>query len=536
MKRRPNIIIFNPDQMRSDALSHLGNPASKTQFLDAFAQTEAVSFRNAFCQNPVCVPSRCSFTTGLYPHTTGHRTMAHLLREHETSLFEELKNAGYYVWMNARNDLVAGQVPGLLERHASEIYYGGGKSLDAPGPEVQRGQPGGKEYYSFFGGRLGLDETGQNYSPDDEDLDAAISRIREKPKDQPLCLFLGITAPHPPYQVEEPYYSAIDRSKLPLRIRPDHCSGKSDIEYAIRSHQGMEQYTEGDWTELRACYLGMCMKVDDMFCKLCDALKEAGEYDNSVIFFFSDHGDFTGDYGISEKAQNTFEDCLTNVPLLVKPPKGFDLDAGISDSLVELVDFYATAMDFAQVEPTHTQYGRSLRSILSDRTASVREFVTCEGGRNPDEIHCDEFHANGPNGTQPFHPYWPRHYAQTDPDAHTKGFMLRTSQWKLVSRINGKDELYDLTADPQELHNIFGADGTAAVTAQLKSKLLLWLMETADMVPYDYDRRFSDEMIWAKVKRLVPSEYENEIRAQIAGGTNMFLLIQQCKQRFGDLK
>ena len=94
MEKRPNIIIFNPDQMRADALAHLGNSAARTPFLDDLARGEAVSFRHAYCQNPVCVPSRCSFTTGLYPHVSGHRTMAHLLREHETSIFEELKNAG----------------------------------------------------------------------------------------------------------------------------------------------------------------------------------------------------------------------------------------------------------------------------------------------------------------------------------------------------------------------------------------------------------------------------------------------------------
>ena len=65
---RPNIIIFNPDEMRWDTMSHMGNPAAVTPFLDEFARREAVSFRNAFCQNPVCVPSRCSFFTGLYPH------------------------------------------------------------------------------------------------------------------------------------------------------------------------------------------------------------------------------------------------------------------------------------------------------------------------------------------------------------------------------------------------------------------------------------------------------------------------------------
>ena len=528
---RPNIIIFNPDQMRRDSLAHLGNPASVTPFLDSFASREAVSFRHAFCQNPVCVPNRCSFTTGLYPHVNGHRTMAHLLQPHETSIFEELKNAGYYVWMNARNDLVAGEYDGLVERHASEIYYGGAHT-SAVRPETERGDPGDKNYYSFFGGRLEPDADGRTYSGDDEDLDAAISRIKNKPKDRPLCLFLGLIAPHPPYQIEEPYYSAVDRAKLKARIHPKDCTDKADIEQAIRSRIGLDAYTEEDWQELRACYLGMVMKVDQQFEKMCDALKEAGEYDNSAIFFFSDHGDFTGDYGLPEKAQNSFEDCLCNVPLLIKPPKGYALDPGISDSLIELVDFYATAMDMAGGQPAHTHYGISLKNVLADRSVPVRDFVTCEGGRNPEEIHCDEFHAGGPNGTNPFHPYWPRHNAQTDPDAHAKGFMLRTDTWKLVSRVNGKDELYDLVNDPCECHNLYTDMADSAIVRELKQKQLLWLMQTCDIVPFRYDNRFSKEMMWAKLKPLVPAEYEEEYRQKIAEGANLFALMQECRQRF----
>ena len=159
MAKRPHIIIFNPDEMRSSALAHLGNPAAVTPNLDAFAASEAVSFRNAYCQNPVCVPSRCSFFTGLYPHVHGHRTMSHLLRPGETTLLKELKDAGYYVWMNDRNDLTAGQVPGWTESHADEIYYGG-QEKQGPGPEnpEPRGEPGGKNYYSHYGGRLHLPE------------------------------------------------------------------------------------------------------------------------------------------------------------------------------------------------------------------------------------------------------------------------------------------------------------------------------------------------------------------------------------------
>lgn len=107
MERKPNILIFNPDQMRADALHHLGNAAAYTPYLDALA-TEGVSFSNAFCQNPVCVPSRCSFMTGLYPHVNGHRTMNYLLHSGEDNLFLDLKRQGYYTISSTRGDLLAG--------------------------------------------------------------------------------------------------------------------------------------------------------------------------------------------------------------------------------------------------------------------------------------------------------------------------------------------------------------------------------------------------------------------------------------------
>ena len=83
------------------------------------------------------------------------------------------------------------------------------------------------------------------------------------------------------------------------------------------------------------------------------------------------------------------------------------------------------------------------------------------------------------------------------------------------------------------MRNVFGQPGTEAVTAELKAKQLMWLMQTADVVPVDYDRRFSPEMIWARVRRLVPPGYEAEIKAKIAAGADLFPLMQECLQRFG---
>ncbi|MCL2641548.1 MAG: sulfatase-like hydrolase/transferase, partial [Phycisphaerales bacterium] len=111
MQKKPHIIIFNPDQFRADCLGHMGCVAAKTPIMDRLAREEAVSFRWAFCQNPICTPSRCSFMTGWYPHTRGHRSLFHMLHSEagETNLLKVLKENGYHVWWGGKNDLVPGQ-------------------------------------------------------------------------------------------------------------------------------------------------------------------------------------------------------------------------------------------------------------------------------------------------------------------------------------------------------------------------------------------------------------------------------------------
>ena len=532
MAKRPNIIIFNPDEMRTDTMSHMGNPAAVTPFLDEFQSTEAVSFRNAYCQNPVCVPSRCSFFTGLYPHVHGHRTMAHLLRPGESSLFLELKNSGYYVWMNSRNDLYAAQYDGWVEENCSEMFYGG-DAKPAPGlvnPGI-RGDMDGKQFYSHFGGELKTDENGRNYSRDDEAVDALIERIRNPKSDAPLCAFVGLMYPHTPYQVEEPYFSAIDRTKLPKRIRPEECTGKPLMEERLRHFQHMQDYTEEEWDELRAVYLGMCMKVDEQFRRVCDALKEAGEYDNSAIFFLSDHGDFDGDYGIPEKAQNCFEDCLTKVPFLIKPPKGEAIDPGISDSLVELVDFYATVMDYAGVTPDHTQFGKSLKPVLADRNAKIRDYVFSEGGRMPGEEHCDESHINGPQGSPKNNVYWPRQTAQREDDAHIKGTMIFDGRYKYIMRQDDTDEFYDLQKDPGERINRIDEAEYAGDIRRLERELLRWYQGTCDIVPLDFDKRFNAEMLWSMMKGNCRSaEEEAVVREAIMSGKPIVMVTEMLRR------
>lgn len=456
--------------------------------------------------------------------------MAHLLREGETSLFRELKDAGYYIWMNARNDLVAGQIPGLAESHADEIHYasrvGGKTPADAPAKEAYNERMRRQYPYSHFDGvKIGMIPTDLN------DIDAAIERIKTPtPDGKPLCLFLGLNNPHPPYTVESKYFEKIDATKLPPRIKKEDLTGKSRIMDKIREYAGLEDWTEQDWEEVRTIYLAQCAKVDDWFGQICDALKEAGLYDNSCIFVLSDHGDFAGEYDLTEKAQNTFEDCLVKVPLLIKPPKGSRIDAGITDSLAELVDFYATVFDYAGVEPRQDHFGKSLRPVIEDRSCSVRDFAHCEGGRRPSEIQCDEFHAAGENGPGRSNPYWAKMMAQTDDLAHEKGTMITDGIYKYVQRLSGQDEFYNLIRDPGETKNLFEERCNSKELLRLRDALLDWYQESCDIVPHDYDCRFTSECIWLAVKPLCPKDKETEMRDYIAKGTGIMECIRYAME------
>lgn len=140
--RRPHIILFNPDQWRGDVVGHLGNSAAATPTLDRWAETDAVSFSHAFCQNTVCTPSRCSFMTGWYPHVRGHRTMYHMLRPDEPMLLKTLKDEGYFVWWGGKNDVVPAQ-------HGYDAYcdvkYEAPDTVERPPRRTlrPRGRPGG---------------------------------------------------------------------------------------------------------------------------------------------------------------------------------------------------------------------------------------------------------------------------------------------------------------------------------------------------------------------------------------------------------
>jgi arylsulfatase A-like enzyme len=494
VSERPHIVIFNPDQWRGEALAHMGNPCVPTPNLDRIAEADGVSFRHAFVQNPVCTPSRCSFMTGWYPHVRGHRTMFHMLRPDEPCLLKTLKDAGYYVWWGGKNDLTPAQAS---HEPYCDVEY---KPDRRPRPTWEmnrsgewRGPRDGDSFFSFYVGRLDTGDETFYYDSDWANVLGAIDFIANAPPDRPLCIYLPLTYPHPPYGVEDPWYSMIDRGAVPPRIpTPEDWQGKPSILAGIHERQHMEGWTEERWNELRAVYYGMCARVDHQLGLVMDALRDAGMYDDTAVFVFSDHGDFTGDYGLVEKTQNTFEDCLTRVPFAIKPPASIAARPRISDALVELVDFPATVFDMTGIDPGYTHFGRSLVPLIEGGTDEHRDAVFCEGGRLRGERHCMELES----GADPEGLYYPRVGLQHgEGPEHTKAVMCRTKDMKYVRRLYESDELYDLEADPMELRNVVDDPAYSNALAAMKERMLTFFMETGDVVPFDRDARWPGQVI-----------------------------------------
>ncbi len=481
---KPNILYYVADQMRADAQHYLGNEASITPHLDALAK-ESVAFRNAYCQNPVCVPSRCSFLTGLYPHTTGHRTIHYLQNQDEPNILRVMKNAGYEVIWIGRNDVVPGN---RVKSEYCDAYFDGihdGDTKDMTSAMLSNTTHFNRvawndDLYSFYFGKV--DGYGQ---VDVNCVDACIQYLEKKRKDgneKPFFIYCTLTFPHPPYAVDDPWYSKIDRTKLPQR-KP-WCPDKPRMLVETANLQNLHHWDETRWDDLRATYLAMVSKWDDGLGRVVESLKRNAYYDDTNIFVFSDHGDYTGDYDIVEKLQNCFEDDLTNIPLVIKPSKHISVKPRITNALAELVDLSATIADMTDTDLGYVQYGKSLVHVLTGDDEH-KDAVFCEGGRPFGDRPAMELGHDDPHDM-----YWPRlHVQQCENGQHTRTTMIRMGNLKYVLRHDEKDELYDLEKDPNELVNEIDNPSYQIEIQRMKLRMLDWYQETADWVPNRKDQR-----------------------------------------------
>jgi arylsulfatase A-like enzyme len=453
-----NFLVVVADQLRADALGAFGNSTARTPRLDRLASSGA-AFTNAYAQHPVCAPSRASFLSGWYPHTAGHRSFGTPLRDDEPNFLRTFRENGYHVtWVGDRGDTFG---PGATELSVDEHGFStkplSGRWGDGLAP-TESALP--DDARLFYRGRV-LDR-------DDVDFDEAAVRTAEQwlaaPPDRPWVLFAPLVAPHCPFQVPEPWFSLHDRAAL-----PDPVSGSGpEPAYlqGIRDYYGLSGVTPEMWREVAATYHGMVSRLDHHVGRLVDA---AGP--DTVVVFFSDHGEYLGDFGVIEKWPSALHSCITRDPLIISGP-GVP-SAGSVDAMVELVDVFPTLLDLAGLEAGYAHFGRSLLPVLRDPAAGHREYAFSEGGFLVEEE---------PKFERAVFPYDRKAALQHErPEMVGKAVAVRDQRWTYVWRLYEPAELYDRAADPDEAHNLAGQH--PSVEARLSQELLRWLVATGDTLP-----------------------------------------------------
>jgi arylsulfatase A-like enzyme len=480
---RPNLLVFMPDQLRADAVGCFGSAVARTPNIDALA-ARGTRFSHAYSQHSVCGPSRVSIMTGWYPHVAGHRTLTHLLKPWEPNLFALLRGAGYHVaWAGERGDTFA---PGVADAVCDR------RGFDVPPSHLFDLSPfdRGSQWYRahYHGRREGAGASapaGNTLDFDEATVRTAIEWL-DGGMPEPWVLLVALIFPHPPFVVEEPWFSMHDRAPMPPPA-PWVAEGKPAYMAALRQRTGTGAMSSSEWAEVAATYHGMVSRVDEQLGRVVAAVARADVLDRTVTWFFTDHGEYLGDHGLVEKWPSGQHDCLLRNPLVVAGPGV--AEGAVHDGMTEMVDVLPTALELAGTEAGHTHFGTSLVPALAGRSegAASRRFAFAEGGFLLREAHLLE--RAGP-------PYDIKSGLQHDlPATVGRVASARDARYTYVHRLYESPELYDRGDDPGETVNLAGTPALADVEAAMRDATLRWLFETSDVVPWDADPRFEPSFL-----------------------------------------
>ena len=442
-----NVLFISVDDMNCD-LGAYGDPLVKTPNLDRLCKM-GVRFDAAYCQQPLCGPSRASLMTGLRPDTLDMHTLKHELREKNPdviTLGQLFRKHGYF---SARS---------------GKIYHYGNPSMigtdgnDDPQTWDMRDNPIGidrsqQERIIRYGAgqeknkNLGISMAW--WDPESEDVEhtdgmvasRVIEWIQEK-KDQPFFLAAGFFNPHCPYVAPKSYFDLYPMDQIQIQ---DLESAKQDLldvpEMAIQRDTRNWPYYFKDISidEARKCkqaYYATISFVDAQVGRLLDTLKNNDLIEKTIIVFWSDHGYFLGEKGLWYK-RKAFERSA-KMPLIIAAP-GLTR-GGVSKKPVELLDLYPTLADLCGLDAPKTLEGSSLRPLL----------------QNPDTSSW-----NKPAVTQIWH------------SKKAWGYSIRTERYRYTEWLEGRAgrELYDHQNDPSEVHNLAMTDDHREQVKNLSSML-----------------------------------------------------------------
>ena len=470
---RPNIIFIMSDDHAAHAISAYGSKVNQTPNIDRLADA-GVRFRNCFCVNSICSPSRATILTGKYSHLNGVPTFNRFDGSQPT-VAKYLQAAGYHTGMFGKWHL--GSDPTGFDEWVilpGQGIYFDPAFLDKDGRRIIKG------YVT------------------DVITDLAIDFLKNRPKDKPFFLMCHHKAPHRPWEPDQKHRAMFAARHIPEpeTLRDDYatrtdaireCRQKvftdltrrdlkltppADLVGPARNQwlnvkpteveievNGKKQTLTGEalnaWKYQRYLqdYLACVQSVDDNVGRLLDWLDQNGLATNTVVFYTSDQGFFLGDHGLYDK-RFMYENSI-QMPFLVRWP-GVARAHSVQDGMALNTDFAPTFMELAGLKTPADMQGRSLVPLLKGEAPP--------GWRT--SYYYRYYHDPGDHNTR-------AHYGVRT-TTHKLIYFWKKDQW----------ELYDLSKDPNELHNLYSDPAQQDLVARMKKELYRLKAEVKDEDQY----------------------------------------------------
>ncbi|HEX8234861.1 MAG TPA: sulfatase-like hydrolase/transferase [Abditibacteriaceae bacterium] len=475
--QRPNILWICTDQQRFDTLGCYGNPLVHTPNLDRLAASGTL-FERAFCQNPLCTPSRASFLTGRYPRTTRTRQNGQSIPTDEKLVTRLLADADYRCGLAGKLHLSACAPKACpdLERRIDDGYstFHWSHHPDGDWPSSEYNQwlaAQGIKYSrkSFRGSSYVETSMAPEYHQTSWCAEKAIDFIHAQANmEQPWLFSVNCYDPHHPFDPPEEYLQRyLDRlDEIPL---PNYILGELEDKPGVQrtDHRGayggqrklypFNRMTKDDHRLIRAAYWAMCDLIDAQVGRMLEALESTGQRDNTLVVFMSDHGEMLGDHGFYLKGPFFYEPAV-RVPLIISWPGVVQANQR-SSALVELVDLAPTLLEACDQPVYGGMQGHSLWPLLTGKAPA---------NHHRDDVYCEHY------GTTHHKPGQTGAYAT----------MVRTDRYKLVA-IHGEKfgELYDLQRDAAETNNLWCDPAHQAIRMELLQRLCDRMAWTVDPLP-----------------------------------------------------
>jgi choline-sulfatase len=410
-----NLLIIMSDQHGQEFAGCYGHRRVQTPNLDRLAR-QGVRFANAYCNSPICVPSRASIATGNYIHRTGYWDNAQAYDGRVLSWGHRLLLAGRRV-----------AAIGKLHYRSPADHNGFGEERDAMHIFEAQGDligllrkpPRPRGANAQLAAEAGRGES--SYTHYDRRVTAQacdwLRQVAQQSDEHPWVLLVSFVCPHFPLIAPDEWFDRYPPETLELpRLYHQRQGTDHPVLQGIRTSLNEDDYFSEEQVRVAvAAYLGLVSFMDDNVGQLLRALEANGLSRQTRVIYLSDHGESLGHRGIWGKS--VMYDQAVAIPLIMA---GADVPAGrVSETPVSLVDLYPTILEALGETPTPSEQqlpGRSLFALAQSPDAERTVF--------------SEYHAEG---------------------AITGIFMLRNRRYKYVHYVDYPPQLFDLRDDPDEL-------------------------------------------------------------------------------------